>query len=142
MLVVENQRVTNMQECLLRINDKDDYVALDKELYNLRENGEISLYNYNISRKRLNGFFQYNKKKFCQNGKEKKNKQEKIEVGFDQEILERQEDIRKLYIEKYPPYMIKQILDEQFSINLSFTQINKYIELISKGDKKKWAKAK
>ena len=57
MLVVENQRVTNMQECLLRINDKDDYVALDKELYNLRENGEISLYNYNISRKRLNGFF-------------------------------------------------------------------------------------
>lgn len=135
MLVVENQRVTNMQECLLRINDKDDYVALDKELYNLRENGEISLYNYNISRKRLNGFFQYNKKKFCQNGKEKK--QEKIEVGFDQEILERQEDIRKLYIEKYPPYMIKQILDEQFSINLSFTQINKYIELISKGDKKK-----
>ena len=79
----------------------------------------------------------YNKKKSCQNGKEKKRKQEKIEAGFDQEILERQEDIRKLYIEKYPPYMIKQILDEQFSINLSFTQINKYIELISKEDKKK-----
>lgn len=115
----------DIQEMISRIHKKQDYNLVLKNIFEMYKNNEISKFDYQNAKKKIIDFCCVNKKFVT---KKRIKKQKNNDFNFDNDILKLSFEIKKLALDGKSAYEIKTILDEKYSKNLDFTQLNVYIQ--------------
>lgn len=133
MLLSKDNEKLDMREALLKINSKEDYDSLQRELFELFKNNKISKNDYKTNQKKIASFYRATKRVFsAKKSRSHKNTSREVLSGFNDDILEFRPKIKNLFLQGNSAYRIKLILDEQYSKNIDLTQLNLYIEKNSK----------
>jgi hypothetical protein len=133
MLLSKDNEKLDMREALLKINSKEDYDSLQRELFELFKNNKISKNDYKTNQKKIASFYRATKRVFsAKKSRGHKNTSREVLSGFNDDILEFRPKIKNLFLQGNSAYRIKLILDEQYSKNIDLTQLNLYIEKNSK----------
>ena len=133
MLLSKDNEKLDMREALLKINSKEDYDSLQRELFELFKNNKISKNDYKTNQKKIASFYRATKRVFsAKKSRSHKNTSHEVLSGFNDDILEFRPKIKNLFLQGNSAYRIKLILDEQYSKNIDLTQLNLYIEKNSK----------
>lgn len=117
----------DIQEMISKIHEKQDYNLVLKNIFQMYKNNEISKFDYKNAKKKIIDFCCVNKN-FVKTQRKKQQKKNSCNFNFDNDILELSFEIKKLVLDGKSAYAIKTILDEKYSKNLDFTQLNVYIE--------------